>query len=763
MTRPLLLVVSLLTAGSCQEAKERIARPPSPPQAASPSFDLGEVVRRVHFAYRPGSGGFEGGHDTYRVRVVPQGAVALTPQGGLPLTVETLAIGGAVVAPARPRLAEDGSLELVRGEVVEQLRNLEEGVEQRWKIARRPEGTADFSVRVRLSGLSFVGETATGLHFSDPASGLGVRYGLATWVDAQGVRTPIPAVHEGEEVALTVPRSLLDASSFPAVLDPVLSPEFGMDNPVSGQGTASSRPAVAFDGTNFLVVWEDRRRPDSHLYATRVSAAGVVLDPAGIAVGTTTTRQYDPAVAYTNGQYLVAWEQSATFGTSKVYAARVSTTGVVLDPAGIVLSGRTSGNDERDPVISGDGVNFAVLWEEALSTGGTVLGGRVGPTGNRLDPTPIQVSRVSSGYAEIQKEPAIAFTGAGWLIAWYDYRNGNWDIYGNRLTSAGAVLDANGFAIATGALGEYLPSVAFDGTNALVVWEEFPASGRDTILYGKRVSAAGTLVDATAIVISNAVGEQSDPQVAFDGSGYLVVWSDQRVAPGDLYGTRVSTAGAVLDAGGLPLVTHAQWQGSPALALGGGRYLLAWSDSRSGASSVYAGRFALQGTAQDGAGFPVASAPNGQVDPAVAFDGTNYLVVWSDTRSGAPGIFGTRVTPQGGVLDLSGIAVSPAGGYQAKPQLAWNGSSYLVVWVPGGTTLVARRVGANGAVLDSADIAVPFPQSLGAVAAAGSTFLVVGMRSNTGSGFDIEASRVSGAGVVLDSAAIAICSAPGNQ
>lgn len=83
--------------------------------------------------------------------------------------------------------------------------------------------------------------------------------------------------------------------------------------------------------------------------------------------------------------------------------------------------------------------------------------------------------------------------------------------------------------------------------------------------------------------------------------------------------------------------------------------------------------------------FPIFSASGEQVEPVLAFDGTNYLVVWRDTRNGSgpaesTDVYGARVSPVGRVLDPSGIAIATAPGVQGEPSIAFDGTNHFVVW-----------------------------------------------------------------------------------
>ena len=85
-------------------------------------------------------------------------------------------------------------------------------------------------------------------------------------------------------------------------------------------------------------------------------------------------------------------------------------------------------------------------------------------------------------------------------------------------------MDTNGIAICTKTNSQFHPAVAANGTNYLVVWEDYSADGND--IYGARVSAGGLLLDLDGIPISTAFNAQSSPVVTSVNGEFFVAWQD---------------------------------------------------------------------------------------------------------------------------------------------------------------------------------------------------------------------------------------------
>src|SRR6266540_2444496 len=119
--------------------------------------------------------------------------------------------------------------------------------------------------------------------------------------------------------------------------------------------------------------------------------------------------------------------------------------------------------------------------------------------------------------------------------------------------------------------GQTQASVAFDGSNYLVVWSDTRAGTGYSDIYGARVAPAGTVLDPAGIAISTAPLRQEWPSVSFGAGAYVVAWQDERSTPEsyDIYATRVSQGGVVLDPTGIAVGTAANSQYSPSVAYHG--------------------------------------------------------------------------------------------------------------------------------------------------------------------------------------------------
>ncbi len=306
-------------------------------------------------------------------------------------------------------------------------------------------------------------------------------------------------------------------------------------------------------------------------------------------------------------------------------------------------------------------------------------------------------------------EIAVGFDGTNYLVVWTQPGGVTLDdLWGARMTAAGDVIGSP-FPISTYPGDQQNPAVAFDGTNYLVVFQDHRA-GQYMNIYAARVRADGTVLDPAGLPVATQIDHQARPAVAFDGTKFFAVWADHRNGKWDVYGAHVGTDGVVQEADGIPISVAAGHQTEPAIAFDGTNYLVVWSDSGVGSGDIYAARVSPAGVALEPNGFPVSGATNLQSAPSVAFDGQDFIVAWQDLRGGvATDVYAARVRSDGAVLDPSGIAVATGAGAQSVPAVAFDGAYTLVLWEDAGTTparVYGARLDVTGEPLDAAGFLV---------------------------------------------------------
>ncbi len=553
----------------------------------------------------------------------------------------------------------------------------------------------------------------------------------------------------------------------------LISAEVSVDKPLLAPiGANQEMVSVASDGAGYLVVWRDFRGGTiNEIWASRVSAAGKVLDPGGLLLRKGGASAHRPFIVPGKQQYLVLWEEYRTATGFDILGSRVSTAGTVLDPGGLLVS--TATDSQVRPRASFDGAQYFVVWEDRR--GGKeydIYGARVSAAGKVLDPAGVPITAV----VDHQKHPSVCHVGTTALVVWDDRRVGlQTDIHGARVSAAGKVLDLTSIVISGAAHDQSAPTVSCDGTGYLTLWQDGRAGGASADIYGARVSAAGKVLDPAGVVVSKAYDGQERPALTWSGGQYLAAWQDRRTSKlSDIHGARITAGGKVLDSKSVTISAETGYQEMPAVAGVGTGYLAVWQDRRGGISyDIYGARVSGAGVVLDPKGFLISMAANVQTGAALAFDGTRHLAAWRDFRSDGDGdLYGVRVTAPAGapqVVDPSAMALAKAPKLQRSAVVTSDGQIFLLVWQdtrtdPLGDILAARVNGATGQLLDSTPIKVAAGSGAAgnpsAFHASGYFLVVWEDGSSAATTIDVRGARLDTKGAVLDSKPLAISAKP---
>jgi len=162
-----------------------------------------------------------------------------------------------------------------------------------------------------------------------------------------------------------------------------------------------------------------------------------------------------------------------------------------------------------------------------------------------------------------QEYPCVASDCQGGIIVvWQDQRNGNGDIYAQRVSSNGDTLwKRDGAVICAASADQWYPEIVSDSAGGgIIAWWDY--RGGKWELYAQRVnsdgipqwSPDGNLV-CSEIGWTGSVPGMS--QVVSDGyGGAIIVWCDNRNSNPDIYAQRLDPGGhAVWSAGGVAICT----------------------------------------------------------------------------------------------------------------------------------------------------------------------------------------------------------------
>lgn len=322
---------------------------------------------------------------------------------------------------------------------------------------------------------------------------------------------------------------------------------------------------------------------------------------------------------------------------------------------------------QQETVIAGTATsdNIYIAWRDLRQDDGDIYAQRIDAKGNRLWTNDLRIN-TDTGTA-LQFEPAIATDAAGTLwVTWVDNRNGNNDIYAQRINSSGERLwreevQVNSDGAAADQGGVSLALLPEQG--AVLAWHDNRAGSYD--IYVARLAHTGTPAWAENRRVNSDMTDsaQTYPALAANAAGDLtVVWLDQRIGNSDIYAHHLAASGQLLWQSEVRLNQPAEAaQSHPRLAIHpSGENWIVWAAAQSG--HLLAQQISDSGQLAYTSAWPV-SQPSEPLDPnqqpflTVAADGT-LVAAWVASADG--NLYAQRFRRQGNLLWPQAVRLSRA-------------------------------------------------------------------------------------------------------
>ena len=248
----------------------------------------------------------------------------------------------------------------------------------------------------------------------------------------------------------------------------------------------------------------------------------------------------------------------------------------------------------------------------------------------------------------------------------------------SRLDGTGAPRDAGATLLLNGSFA------AAAATRNTLVLLSFGTSG-NLIEVSAAITDSSIVPSATYDVLATAVG-QTDPKVASDGVDFFGVWLENTATTNTIMAGRVTRAGQPLDGTGIvvaesPASSSNRPLYSPAVAFGGGVYLVVFGSAPSKQNNVLARRYARDGTPIDPAPFVIS---RNAIAPSVAFGGDRFLVAWvmatEDSLGGATVGSDGSIGPEQLLTPARSLELYEERGPLGQPMISWNGRHFIVAY-----------------------------------------------------------------------------------
>ncbi len=401
------------------------------------------------------------------------------------------------------------------------------------------------------------------------------------------------------------------------------------DAAISPAAADQSMVSLAPGGGMVLALWSDNRANSTggyegetsrDIYALRLDGNGTPLDAVPFAVTAARASQEFPRAAFNGTNWLVVFESYDLTGTGGYYqkslaAVRVAPDGRVLDAAPIRIL-------NVSPVgavwaVASDGKDWVVAMQGS-ATGGDLTAVRISAAGVLLDPNPRIL--VKETYY-LRGTLRLAFAGGVYLMTYDEAMTGSSETSALRFDASLTPLDPAPLTL----LPQPIGALISNGSGFYAIWTgQLP--DYSAAVFGTRIDTAGQVLDGTGVNISgtNSPAAYTTSSVAWDGNVWKATW-------GAAAGTRlarIGTGGQVLDPGGVSIPGP---QTGPSASVGNGSVQLAWTVFAASTNDVLTANIASSNVAGPTRTASVGAPSQSQPDLATGTNG--FMLVYRSMTS----------------------------------------------------------------------------------------------------------------------------------
>lgn len=319
----------------------------------------------------------------------------------------------------------------------------------------------------------------------------------------------------------------------------------------------------------------------------------------------------------------------------------------------------TSNNEQYFPTLTTDGNDGVIVtWRDGRNGNYDIYAQRVDSNGEIVwiqNGIPVCNHDAAQGAPEI-----VSDMNGGAIIVWGDTRNGSQDSFAQRINANGDKLwhqDGVSVCVESNLQDDF--TAISDGNGAvIVVWEDWRAGNQD--IYAQKLSADGKIVwEDNGIAVFQGKGDQYDPSIISDGEGgAYIAWWDISTPDWNIIAQRIDSKGSIVWDTPIPICTAEGNQGAPTFVSdGAGGAFCVWADYRNDpniftTAQLYAQHINATGkTLWRKDGIPICELSVNQQQHSCLSDGEGgFLVVWWDDRDIFADIYAQRVSVEGNIL-----------------------------------------------------------------------------------------------------------------